>query len=220
MSTIDYHLRELEVARDRDNPRHCIPDIAPHERDVLDIGCGIGQLFVALDRTGNDGLSAGVDLDQEALAYGAQAYPHLRLLRARAEALPFPADSFDLVVSRVCLPYTDLPRAIGEIARVARPGARVWFSLHPLAMTWRELAAAVRETRIKDVVYRSYILFNGVLFHCLGRIVPFPGSGRRESFQTARGMRRLLAASGFEDVRITRDRHFVVQARLQAASPR
>lgn len=211
--SVDYHLRELEAARNRDDPRHCLPNIAAGERDVLDIGCGIGQFFIAQGRERTAHLSAGLDIDQEALAYGARHFPDIDFVRGKAESLPFARFSFDLVVSRVSLPYTDLPRALDEIARVLRPGGRIWLSLHPLARTWHELGDALRHARAKDVVFRAYSLLNGCLLHAFGCVLPFPLNGRYESFQTSAGMRRLLAMRNFEDVGIRRDRHFVVSAR-------
>lgn len=215
-SSVDYHLRELEAARDRNDPRHCLPDIGAGEKDVLDIGCGIGQLFAALGREDAAHRSVGIDIDQAALAYGRRRFPGLGLVRARAEMLPFATDSFDLVVSRVSLPYTDLPRALDEIARVLRPGCRAWLSLHPVARTWHELFDALRSARAKDVLFRLFVLLNGSLLHLSGRVLPFPRNGRFESFQTRTGMQRLLARHGFEDIEVLRGRHFVVTARTPA----
>lgn len=239
MDSIAYHLQELAAARDPADPRHCLPRLLPHERDVLDIGCGIGQLFVASGRAGRDrgaaadsagnpaagdagtmdttaGHSVGIDIDQAALAHGAARFPGVRLLRANAGTLPFADASFDVVVSRVSLPYTDMPRALGEIARVLRPGGRLWLTLHPVARTRGELRRALALRQPRDVVFRLYVLLNGWLLHATGRSVAFPGNGRHESFQTPKGMRRLLAARGFESIEADRARHFLVTARRPA----
>jgi SAM-dependent methyltransferase len=44
---------------------------------------------------------------------------------AAAESLPFPPDSFDLVVSRQGIQFMELPGAVREMARVTRPGGRI-----------------------------------------------------------------------------------------------
>lgn len=212
-SSLHYHLRELDTALDPGDPNHCLPEVRQDERDVLDIGCGVGQLFVAQSARRPAGMRVGLDVEQAPLAYAARHFPTAAFfVRARAESLPLRAASFDLVVARVSLPYTNLPRALDEIHRVLRPGGRVWLSLHPMAMTWRELGAALRDGRLKDVVFRCYVLANGALLHACGRVWPFT-NGRRESFQTEGGMRRALRAKGFTEILIKRDRHFVVDAR-------
>ena len=179
---------------------------------MLDIGCVIGQLFVAQGKRPGDGLRVGLDIDHEPLAYGARHFDSIGFLRGRAEALPFADASFDRVVSRVSLPYSHLPSALAEIRRVLRPGGRLWMSLHPPAQTWLELGNALRQRHPKDVIFRIFILLNGCLLHATGRILPFV-NGRYESFQTAGGMRRLLAAREWCDIEARRGRHFVVSAR-------
>ncbi len=213
-----YHLQELETARNPDDPRRCMPQIGPHDHAILDIGCGIGQLFAAGACALSEVLAVGVDIDQEPLAYGARMVPGVRFLLASGDALPLAAERFDLVVSRVSLPYTNLPRALDEIARVLRPGGRLWLSLHPIGRTWRELGAALRGGRPKDAIFRGYILLNGVLLHGAGRVLPFPPNGRYESFQTGGGMLRLLRARGFTQIAVDRARHFVVTAHKPAAA--
>jgi len=217
-SSLDYHLRELDTARDPTDSSHCLPEIRSRERDVLDIGCGIGQLFVAQGKHRPAGLCVGLDIEHAPLAYGASHFPDIVFVRGRAETLPLPAAAFDLVVARVSLPYTHLPRALDEIDRVLCPGGRVWLSLHPVARTWRELAAALRQRHFKDVVFRCHVLLNGTLLHSVGRVLPFPGNGRYESFQTRAGMGRLLRARGFTAITVKQNRHFVVDARKPGAA--
>lgn len=229
MDSVAYHLQELAAARDPADPRHCLPGLLPHERDVLDIGCGIGQLFVASNRAGIDrddgahapaptadatgGRCVGIDIDHAALAYGAARFGGLQLLRASAGALPLADAAFDVVVSRVSLPYTDLPRALDEITRVLRPGGRLWLTLHPVSRTRAELRRALALRQARDVAFRLYVLLNGLLLHVGGRSIAFPANQRHESFQTVAGMRRLLASRGYTAITGERGRHFLVTAR-------
>jgi ubiquinone/menaquinone biosynthesis C-methylase UbiE len=74
------------------------------------------------------------------------------LRNAAAEHLPYGNSEFDLVISRVSLPYTDLPKAAREMRRVLRTGGRIWLALHDFRMfkrqwtgsrTWRERSPAL-----------------------------------------------------------------------------
>lgn len=89
-------------------------------RDALDIGCGEGRFCRML---GAHGLRcAGID-PAEALVDRARALDPAGDYRvARAEALPFDAASFDLVVSYLSLiDIDDVHAAIAEARRVLRP---------------------------------------------------------------------------------------------------
>jgi ubiquinone/menaquinone biosynthesis C-methylase UbiE len=144
-----------------------------------------------------------VDVDAEALALGRTLTDRIQFIRAPAEAIPLPSASFDLVISRVALPYTDVPRAVHEIARLLRPGGRCWIVLHPVAFAWKELLTQVRRARVKGVVYECYVLANGLLLHLFGRVIRYPlRKSRVESVQTVAGIRRVLQAAGFRDVTI------------------
>ena len=50
--------------------------------------------------------------------------------RVSAEALPFPDDSFDIVVSTIVPALQHPALALGELARVLRPGGRLLFIEH------------------------------------------------------------------------------------------
>lgn len=210
--SLRYHLEEMEIAANPSDPRHCMPAIGGGERRVLDVGCGIGQLFAA-PGTPPGILAAGVDVDREALRFGAARARGVRFVAAGGEALPFRDGVFDLVVSRVSLPYTDVPAALREMARVLRPGGRLWISLHPFGSALRRLGRALLRLRAKEAVFLSYVLLNGLLLRFAGRVVPMRGSRRLESVQTAGGMRRMLSALGFSGIEVDRGRHFVMTAR-------
>lgn len=84
-------------------------------RRVLDVGAGQGALVSRLAAGGLD--AWGVD---PCVAGGG------RVLRGRAEALPFAPGRFDVVVSALVLHYLpDAARAIGEARRVLAPGGRL-----------------------------------------------------------------------------------------------
>jgi len=202
----EYHLDELKIATDPAHPAHLNPQILPGER-VLDVGCGAGQTLIA---TCPDRIAFGVDVDLEAMRFGGTLTQNVAFSVASAEALPFPSQSFDLVFARVSLPYTRLNLSLREIYRVLRPGGRFWTTLHPFDIPWEQ----AKRGNWKGWIYFAYVVANGLVFHATGGQFRF--RGRMESFQTAGGMVRELSRIGFKEIRVTRGRHFLVEAKRSA----
>ena len=98
---------------------------------VLDIGCGAGvDSIIAGKLAGPSGTVTGIDLVPEMLA---RAIENARLASAAnvtfrqspAEQLPFPDNSFDVVISNgVFNLVVDKAIALGEVFRVLKPGGR------------------------------------------------------------------------------------------------
>lgn len=94
-------------------------------RDLLDVGCGDGALAAAAARAGArvTGLDRSADVLAVARARAAAGGLAVELQVGDARSLPFPAGRFDVVVAVTVLCFVDDPaRAIGEMARVLRPG--------------------------------------------------------------------------------------------------
>jgi SAM-dependent methyltransferase len=102
---------------------------------VLDVACGTGVLTRAVaNRVASAGSVIGFDLDPGMLAVARSLRPDLRWEQGTAEALPYPDQSFDAVVSQFGLMFVpNKPGALAEMWRVLRPGGRlgiaVWASL-------------------------------------------------------------------------------------------
>jgi ubiquinone/menaquinone biosynthesis C-methylase UbiE len=96
---------------------------------VLDVGCGPGattRLFA--DAVGEDGLVVGLDASPPMLAAAARRTRNRNLayIRADGAVLPFRSSSYDAVSSFGALHLFEQPmRAVDEIVRVAKPGARI-----------------------------------------------------------------------------------------------
>ncbi|MEO6503226.1 MAG: class I SAM-dependent methyltransferase [Jatrophihabitantaceae bacterium] len=112
---------------------------------ALDVGCGPGALTAVLvERLGSPAVTA-VDPSESFVSAIRQRLPGVDVGQARAERLPFPDRSFDLVLAQLVVHFLNDPVAgIAEMARVARPGgvvaACVWDhagSLGPLGVFWR-----------------------------------------------------------------------------------
>lgn len=96
---------------------------------VLDAPCGAGALFPAPPPSA-DGVPCYVALDLSTLmlararrAAGTRGLERVHLVRADAHCLPFVDRVFDLVITHNGLHcYADPARALGELARVLKPG--------------------------------------------------------------------------------------------------
>src|SRR5690606_8387830 len=97
---------------------------------VLDLGCGSGtDSFAAAVLVGPSGHVTGVDMTEEQLAKANRlsgAAEHITFVPGRLEALPFPDQSFDAVISNGVINLCpDKTQVFREAARVLTPGGRL-----------------------------------------------------------------------------------------------
>jgi ubiquinone/menaquinone biosynthesis C-methylase UbiE len=156
---------------------------------ILDIGCGAGVLASALSARGTR--VTGIDPNAQALALAREAVPAGTFLRASAEALPFPDDTFDGAIFLNSLHHVPEPaihRALREAARVVGP-ARPVVIIEPLAegSFFSALRPVEDETDVRtaaqEVLRRA---LEGGTFEQFGRVDYL----RRERFE---GLDRFLA---------------------------
>lgn len=214
-SRIDYHLRELETARNIDSPLCAMPTFTETDMAILDMGCGIGQTFAASNFKG-ERLLVGLDPDFDCLLYGKSQFGFINFVKGAGESLPFRNDSFDMVISRVALPYTNIPSALREIERVLHARGKVWLLLHPFSMALEDLKKAVLRFSIRKIILQLYVIANGIVFHIFGKVFPFPMLNRYDSFQSISGMRKAMEKAGFENIVVNiiikKEKHFLVTA--------
>jgi ubiquinone/menaquinone biosynthesis C-methylase UbiE len=130
----------------------------------LEIGAGTGYFTLNLLQAGVVGEATCTDISPGMMrtlsANADQLGLSVRTARADAESLPFPDESFDLVLGHAVLHHLpDLDRAFAEFYRVLRPGGRIAFagepsrtgdklasvpkrSAHTIAPVWRTLLRA------------------------------------------------------------------------------
>lgn len=102
---------------------------------VLDVGCGAGQELLPFLRQGVRAI--GIDL---APTVGHHGLVPATFVRASATAIPCQDGSLDLAIYRLALPYAHNPTALAEVARVLRPGGRLFLKWHHVRFYGRQLA--------------------------------------------------------------------------------
>lgn len=115
-----------------------LPDL--RDRDVLEVGCGRGHLLRALQEEGAHAL--GVDVNPQAIAQGVADGMSV----AQADALPFPDETFDVLVSVHTIEHLpDLDAALTEMVRVVRPGGRLLliYPAEPIMGLWAVPTATI-----------------------------------------------------------------------------
>jgi ubiquinone/menaquinone biosynthesis C-methylase UbiE len=116
---------------------------------MLDVGCGTGRFLLAL---GQEAIRAvGIDRDVARLDFARSHTPaemaqRVEWVEGDAAALPFPDETFDLVLENTLLCFCNNPASvIREMARVCHPGGRILLGeLNPYSpwQWWRRLKAA------------------------------------------------------------------------------
>lgn len=127
----------------------------PDGARVLDVGCGRGSF-----RYADYPRLAIAALDEVPPPADQHFPPHVAYARGSAEALPYRADAFDLVIANFVLEHVrDFPRAIDEIAGVIRPGGQLYM-------------AVPNASSFEDALYRALFAGGGHLQrHSLASVI-------------------------------------------------
>ena len=122
--------------------------------NVLDIGCGTGDVINLLMNYGEPGIT-GVDISDEAIAHARRRFAarkKVRLLTAGIEEVNFPSSSFDLVIGINVLQHiTDEQAFLGIVEAIVRISKG---NGHILVMDFSPVKVANRQPA-PYVVYRS-----------------------------------------------------------------
>jgi demethylmenaquinone methyltransferase/2-methoxy-6-polyprenyl-1,4-benzoquinol methylase len=132
-SRYDFLNHLLSAGIDRSWRRRTVRLVPPGCGPVLDVCTGTGDLALEYWRSGEQRLSVvGADFCRPMLAIGhekirlAGADRHVVMVEADAQHLPLADGGFEIVCAAFGLRnVTDTDRALGEMARVCRPGGRV-----------------------------------------------------------------------------------------------
>jgi SAM-dependent methyltransferase len=103
---------------------------------VLDVASGTGEPAITIaSRMGASGRVAALDLNADLLAIAAQrakqrGFDRVSTAQADAQSLPFDEDTFDLATCRFgVMFFPDAQRALRELLRVLKSGARACFAV-------------------------------------------------------------------------------------------
>jgi SAM-dependent methyltransferase len=176
------------------------PGSAPSR--ALDAGCGTGFQTAILLELGYEAF--GVDLSAALLRAARERCGTARLVQADVETLPWRDETVDLVVScGSTLSFVPRPdRAIAEIARVLRPGGRVFLEVEhrwSLDLLWRLASSVVGDPLGYGVTPREAARAFGRPID-RGVWMDYPGYPRLRLF-TRRDLDGLLGDAGLERVR-------------------
>ena len=128
-STGDYHVVALTIVPAAEA---LVESADPHPRQrVLDVACGSGNVALVAARRYCDvtGVDYAPGLLDRARRRAAAEGTSVDFREADAQHLPFPNDSFDVVLSCFGVMFApDQERAAAEMLRVCRPGGRIGLS--------------------------------------------------------------------------------------------
>jgi ubiquinone/menaquinone biosynthesis C-methylase UbiE len=133
----EFFYNEGDVANSRTFPelwesvkfRHLAEEFPKNPIRTLEVGCGSGGVSLYFHNTRGYHVEL-VDLSDEALSFAQRNFEthgkkplHASFKKADAAQLPYPDDTFDLVMSFGLLEhFTDIEKPVGEQLRVLKPG--------------------------------------------------------------------------------------------------
>lgn len=171
---------------------------AARPRDILDICTGTGDIAFALAKACPEANIMGLDFSEEMLKtaenrrHGEEG-AHLHFCRGSALALPFPDNAFDAItISFGLRNLPDYEKALMEMARVLRPGGRIFC----LESSYPTVPA----------VKPFFRLYFSVLMPLAGKVFAHHRAEYQWlnestlSFLSKRDLAALITKTGFEDV--------------------
>ena len=159
---------------------------------ILDAGCGTGANLEWLRRFGP---AAGFDLSETGLRIG-RAAGRTALVRASADAVPFPDAAFDLVTSfdvLYSLPDQIERKALDEMYRLLRPGGHVLINVAAMESLRGDHSVLSREIRrYSAALLRSRVTSAGFEIERLTYAFAslYPPMWVARAWQRRRGLRR------------------------------
>jgi ubiquinone/menaquinone biosynthesis C-methylase UbiE len=124
--------------------------------EILSVGCGPGMILRQLCSADPSVHATGIDISEDRVHEAirkAKSNKRLKFVSGDAHAMPFPANSFDLVYSRMLFEYlADKERAAAEMVRVCRPGGTVLFQDLDGQLLWNYPEDALIQKTAEKVV--------------------------------------------------------------------
>jgi ubiquinone/menaquinone biosynthesis C-methylase UbiE len=165
---------------------------------VLDVGCSAGQEMLPFaEKTG--AFCVGADVSEQVGEFGGKLFAQHGFAKraafvcAKGEHLPFAAESFDVVICRVALPYMDNRRTLAEISRVLKPEGYFFLKIHAPRFYFGMLKRRFRSFNPKQLAYPAICLAGGAWFSVVGSQPQGGFWSGKEVFQTESFLRREFA---------------------------
>ena len=132
-------------------------------QSVLDVACGTGIVArTAATRVGQTGHVTGIDQSPSMIAMARRVRPDLDWREGEAAKMPFPEESFDVVLSQAGLMFfPDRVAALREMRRLLRPGGtiavQVWGSSPGYHLT-SQLLEEVAGKEVAEIFRAPFVL--------------------------------------------------------------
>src|SRR5260221_1082153 len=106
------------------NKLRTVLSLIPNQpKTILDVGCASGWFLSQVQKKFPKAQCYGIDIYEQAIAYGKRLYPTIHFARANAQKLPYSSEKFDIVISTEVLEHVDDPKhVLLEIKRVLKKG--------------------------------------------------------------------------------------------------
>ena len=118
------------------------------DKDALEVSCGLGGGVMFVDRQYGPRSMSGLDISASSIEACRRRYSmaQLRFEVGNAQAMPFPDQSFDIVINvESSLNYSDFPAFLAEVDRVLRPGGTFLFADYRRRSKMAKLRQALEE---------------------------------------------------------------------------
>ena len=155
--------------------------VEKHKGRVLEVGCGEGYLSNYIFMKGRSIVS--LDIDSLRLIKAKQLNPYLNLIKGDAQCLPFPDNSFDIIISVENIEHLpNVDQHLFEVKRILKPNG-IYLIKTP--------------NKLWDTPY--WVILKGQAYKELKK------PGNHISTQTYHGLKRLLEGSDFNVAFLTTD---------------
>jgi ubiquinone/menaquinone biosynthesis C-methylase UbiE len=155
---------------------------------VLDVGSGAGQELIPFAA---DAFCVSTDIAIESGKVGRTLFqadePGARIsfVCAAGEALPFKNESFDIIICRLALPYTNNREVLREFRRLLTPRGVVLLKIHHLKYYVTKFREGMFSLNLLSAIHALRVLVAGGLYHLTGKQVRMRVISN-ETFQTKR----------------------------------
>lgn len=131
-----YWVSALKGVIGREYKRLIVNALPPRSR-VLEAGCGVGQVVLALRTLGFD--CYGLDFASDTVRKLNARFPSIPFIEGDIRRLPFPSEYFDAYISLGVMEHflDGQDTMLSEAARVVKPGGRIFVSV-PAFNLWRK----------------------------------------------------------------------------------